>query len=131
MSENLNAEHPYEELALMAFSHSMQLIKQSKKAYESNTNYLRAVKNAAYAWRQAIFFISLSPDETVDATIRKAEEQYLATLGQDVTHKLFKRLKIVLRGEQMSEDALPFLGWTSKPHWLIGQYKKLNDANRA
>ena len=136
IAENIRLEHSYEELAAMAFKHSQRLIVRGVKSMRQRHNYLRAVKNSAYAWRQALFFLSLAPAETVDATIRAAEELFLQALGQDVAGELFARLKSSAHAHsecaesgradseraisgRADEKARPFMGWTAGPHWIV------------
>lgn len=120
VTENIKLECSYEELACKAFDLSLRLTVRSIKAKQQGNNYLRAIKNAAYAWRQALFFLSLSPAETVDETIRTAEESFLGSLGKDITYELFKRLKTSVHDQCTKEEAQPFLGWISGPHWGKG-----------
>jgi len=119
VTEGIELKHSYEELAIMAFNHSMCTLMRSIKAKRQGTNYLRSIKNSAYAWRQAIFFLSLSPENTVNASIHKAEELFFRSLGEDITRKLFKKLKISTYDECSDENAHSFLAWTSSPHWVL------------
>ena len=119
VAEEIRLERSYKELAYMAFDHSQRLIVRGMKTKKQGDRYLRAVKNAAYAWRQALFFLSLSPAESVDVTIGTAEELFLRSLGQDITCEIFKRLKIAVHEECSDQIARPFLGWTSGPHWIV------------
>jgi len=71
----------------------------------------RIIKNAAYAWRQAIFFLSLSRKETISEIIGVTRGRALELLGGSVTHKLFTRLEKCIIGECSQDDNI-FFGWT-------------------
>lgn len=122
IAENIELEHSYEELASKAFSHSLRLIIQSKRAKKAGNNYLGAIKNAAYAWRQALFFLSLSPEETIEKTICHVEEKFLRSIDKDISNELFNRLKVSIHMECSHEIARPFLGWTVGKHWIVDDY---------
>ena len=117
--EKVKLEHSYNELALLSFAHSCGLITRSIETKKHGAGYLHALKNAAYAWRQALFFLSLSPEKSVEETMHKAEDLFLRRLGPDITQSLFNRLKVSLYSECSFESARPFFGWVSEPHWMF------------
>jgi len=122
VAEGVKFERSYEELSFMAFEQALRLIARGRKL--NNLGYrhncLRAIKNAAYAWRQAIFFLSISPEITIDALICRAEKLSLDMFGESTNRELFERLKTASRGERPMENQHIFLGWTSGSHWLAG-----------
>ena len=72
---------------------------------------LVSVKNAAYAWRQAIFFLSLT--ESVGAVLAIARD---AHAGSPVMTTLLAELAACVNGDLTR----PFLGWSSERHWIWG-----------
>lgn len=82
---------------------------------------LRAVKNAAYAWRQAIFFLSFANPDEQDAVAHGLIESMPGPLKPAA-----QGLRRVVRGEQFDakgllHDGRRFLGWSCGPHWLLPQ----------
>lgn len=88
---------------------------------------MRGVKNAAYAWRQALFFASLCPDpaqrrifEGFREALEAAEASWASRLAPAVVG-----LEAVLRGDRFSREGTShdggrrFLGWSVGPHWLL------------
>jgi hypothetical protein len=86
---------------------------------------LRNVKNAAYAWRQMVFFLSLLPEQTHPAFFQWAEKALSQRRGD-----LPRRLRSAMVGLRHAMwggrkgDAPPearcFLGWTVERHWVLG-----------
>lgn len=87
---------------------------------------LQAVKNAAYAWRQAIFFLSFADQQTQRAAVaRLAERVDRAGTG----HRLgpaVAGLAHVVAGGRFTEDGIVdggagrrFLGWAAGQHWYL------------
>ena len=87
---------------------------------------LKSIKNAAYAWRQMVFFLSLTGSEVVEELIVWADDQLTK-----VDANLRARFKPILNGLALAHqggslDRPPdelevrrFLGWTTRyPHWL-------------
>jgi hypothetical protein len=84
---------------------------------------LHAVKNAAYAWRQMIFFLSLEPEDSI--------REFLAWAGDSLGREapaFQARFRPALHGLARAVDGLPpengnarrLLGWTSSgTHWLL------------
>jgi hypothetical protein len=84
---------------------------------------LHAVKNAAYAWRQMIFFLSLEPEDSIREFLAWAGD----SLGRE-TPAFQARFRPALLGLARAVDGLPpengdarrLLGWTSSgTHWLL------------
>lgn len=92
---------------------------------QNNPRPLRTIKDAAYAWRQALFFLSL--------TTQNEQNQFIAWAGQELTRQpghVAQRLTPVLTGLRhtaaggsLDEGAIPdgarrFLGWSLGGHWM-------------
>ena len=82
---------------------------------------LRAVKNAAYAWRQAIFFLSF-----IGPTQQDEVAQALLESTPDPLKPAVRGLRSVVRGAQFdARGLLPggrrLLGWSRGEHWLLAQ----------
>src|SRR5262249_3783396 len=87
---------------------------------------LRMVKNAAYAWRQRVFFLSLLPHRGLRMFLSWAE----AHLGKQPSG-FRERFGPALAGLQFAASGAPavvgygasgperFLGWTTGKHWLM------------
>jgi hypothetical protein len=112
-----------EELALRCFAWVCRRLRQKCAAWQPQ---LRAIKNAAYAWRQMVFFLAVTPAESVGAFLGRAD----ALLGEQSPH-LQGRLRPALvwlaraaRGLPVEapatlEEGRRFLGWTTERHWLL------------
>lgn len=81
------------------------------------------VKQAAYAWRQMIFYLSLLPQVEAGLFIRWAADHLEAQPGP-----FQKRFAPALNGLVQAHDGTPlveeanarrFLGWTTSKHWLL------------
>jgi hypothetical protein len=92
---------------------------------------LRMVKNAAYAWRQMVFFLSLGPKDCIDSFQLWAAE-HLDKQSPDFQARFRPALVglslavhgVPLRSEQLpgaglTEGARRFVGWTTEKHWLL------------
>lgn len=109
------------ELADRAFAWAVR--RQAMKTSDRHAR-LQAIKNCAYAWRQAIFFLSFA-----DQTTQVAAVDRLRTLVIDAG--LVNRLGLavdglaaVVGGARFREDGTVgggrrFLGWTVGPHWAL------------
>lgn len=88
---------------------------------------LRTTKNTAYAWRQAIFFLSFAEPrrqrEVVDDIARELAETSPATFER--MRPAFEGLTLVINGGTFGSDGRGpagqrrFLGWACGPHWLV------------
>jgi hypothetical protein len=85
------------------------------------------VKNAAYAWRQMIFFLALLPDREVADFLQWAED-HLKEQAEEFQNRFRPALKgLVLAAEGHSIDsdyarkqgASRYLGWSTTKHWLL------------
>ena len=77
---------------------------------------LATVKDAAYAWRQAIFFLSIAAPADAEEFLRG---EYLAAAGPRVMGELLNGLRRAELGEPLADGHVPFLGWTVGRHWIF------------
>jgi hypothetical protein len=114
------------ELARRCFAWVCRRLRQKAEPWKAR---LRAVKNAAYAWRQMVFFLALLPGGAVREFLGWAEE-HLGQQAEGFQSRFRPALAGLVRaaqglppGEQGGEDhpasARPFLGWTTGKHWLL------------
>ncbi|WP_116200184.1 hypothetical protein [Amycolatopsis circi] len=87
---------------------------------------LQAIKNAAYAWRQALFFLSLCDVDVQRATVRQLAEQVTrAGLAERFAPAVAGLAHVVEGGrftpEGRADDGTGrrFLGWTTGKHWCL------------
>lgn len=93
------------ELAHHAAGRSFELLERAR----NSPRPLPAIKNAAYAWRQAVFFLSICGDDTAADALRDLPG---ATTWPAV--RILDDLTRCLQGEPVT----PFTGWTQGPHWV-------------
>lgn len=102
------------------------VVKQQSRLPHEPYPRLRAIKNCAYAWRQAIFFASFAPEDQQRATIDGLAEHTAATppeCRKRLTPALVG-LRNVLDGAAFDdrgfepEGGRRFLGWSCGHHWL-------------
>jgi hypothetical protein len=91
---------------------------------------LQTVKNAAYAWRQMVFFLAIAPQDRIEGFLLWADE-YLGKQPSAFQTRFKPALEglelaaqgISLPAEQQARDgtagARRFLGWTTEKHWLL------------
>ncbi|TDC79233.1 hypothetical protein E1193_19430 [Micromonospora sp. KC606] len=92
-----------------------------------NPRPLGTVKNTAYAWRQMLFFLSLSTWEEQTAFPAYAEQR-LATQPDHVRARIAPAvtgLAHVISGGKFDADGRAgtgrrLLGWTTREHWMVG-----------
>jgi hypothetical protein len=83
---------------------------------------LRTVKNAAYAWRQMVFFLALLSGEEVRSCLQSA-----GWLLDEQPEAFRNRFRPALEGLARAAQGLPitggtnrrFLGWATGAHWLM------------
>jgi hypothetical protein len=88
---------------------------------------LQTVKNAAYAWRQILFFLALSPRDHVEEFSLWAMDQLSKQSPNFQTRfkPALEGLALVIRGlalppgQDEYNGARRFLGWTTEKHWLL------------
>jgi hypothetical protein len=88
---------------------------------------LTMVKNAAYAWRQMVFFLALLPEHSVTEFLVWAE-QHLDSQSEDFRNRFrpaLTGLRLAAAGASVDsepaghEGARRFLGWSKERHWLL------------
>jgi len=92
-----------------------------------NPRPLRTVKDAAYAWRQMLFFLSRLPAAKQQTFAARAREA-LAASRPDVQERMgpaVEGLATVAAGASFDPDGRAgqgrrLLGWTIHPHWMLG-----------
>ena len=84
------------------------------------------IKNSAYAWRQMVFYLSMLPEAAMASTLDWME-QYFEKQSERFQLRyrpVFDGLNACAKGTpqnlQLHERGMPFLGWSDKPHWLMG-----------
>ncbi|HJQ61174.1 MAG TPA: hypothetical protein VJ890_29990 [Vineibacter sp.] len=85
------------------------------------------VKNTAYAWRQMVFFLALSPQDRIDHFLTWAEA-HLDKQAPDFKARFspaLRGLKLAASGRSIDREATAeagarrFLGWSTQKHWLL------------
>jgi hypothetical protein len=114
-------------LAGRAFSCAVHWLAQDQPTWRAR---LHAVKNAAYAWRQAIFFLSLCPQPVQAEAVAGLRDQVEATGDEDLQVRFrpaVDGLAHIIAGGRFDADGTTpepgagrrFLGWTAGPHWIL------------
>ncbi len=89
-------------------------------------------KNAAYAWRQMIFFLALLPPPSVDEFLGWAED-HLGHQPDEFRERFdpaHKGLVLAAGGRSLDDPlateagARRFLGWTTEQHWLLAGHSR-------
>ncbi|MGW7535880.1 hypothetical protein [Amycolatopsis sp. NPDC054798] len=87
---------------------------------------LQAVKNAAYAWRQALFFLSFCDPDTQRATVSRLAEQVARTGLAERFAPAVTGLAQVVEGGRFTPEGRTadgtgrrFLGWSTDRHWCL------------
>ena len=80
---------------------------------------LRDLKNAAYAWRQMIFFLSVLESRDQNQAMFDWMDEYLNKQKPDFVKRFTPALKALRQAQSEPIDpSQRFLGWTTKRHWL-------------
>jgi hypothetical protein len=113
--------HRLEELARRCFT---WLCRRQQIQSDQWHARLIAIKNAAYGWRQMIFFLSLLSKERQSAFLCWADV-HLAEQEAAFRARFRPALQGLVRaaqGRTMEDrpEARRFLGWSNKRHWLLG-----------
>ena len=101
------------ELAHRAAKRSFELLERARNSPWP----LPAIKNAAYAWRQAVFFLSICGDDTATEALRDLPGATIwpaARILDDLTRC------------HQGEPVTPFTGWTQGPHWVQSTVPETN-----
>lgn len=105
----------WDELALKATGHAAELLHLA----QTQQRPLSTVKDAAYAWRQAIFFTTMAgADRQADIVDRM---QQVPKAGLWPMTEVIAGIAGVAAADAGSDPALhrPFLGWSVGPHWAL------------
>lgn len=107
----------WEELAHRCFGWVCQRLQHNGGAWQAR---LQNVKNAAYAWRQMVFFLSVAPagvaERFLTASAGRLHEQ--PREFQELFRPAVDGLAQAAQGAPISGDQR-FLGWTTERHWLL------------
>ena len=114
------------ELAGRAFAWLVRRLQQHPGTWRAE---LLAVKNAAYAWRQALYFLSLCPPHAQADAVAQVRSQ-MQEAGEDFQARFVPAvdgLAYVIAGGRFDAAGMAhgpgggrrFLGWTVGPHWLL------------
>ncbi len=87
----------------------------------TNLGRVTTVKDAAYAWRQAIFFLSLLPVAELGERLESFRRLPLAS--QWPMTEVIEGLASVVAGDQ-SVEVRPFLGWSVGTHWTLSRRRR-------
>ena len=99
---------------------------------------MQMVKNAAYGWRQMVFFLSLMSSSGI-ASFQSESASYFAEQGEDFQRRFqpaVDGLNLVLTGGHFERDgshasgARRFLGWSIGRHWALGERTEPETATR-
>ena len=107
------------ELAERCFTWICRSLQRKRDPWKAK---LQAVKNAAYAWRQMVFFVSMMSDEKQREFLAWAEKQLSAQRAEfrDRFRPAPEGLRNVVAGSTPEPKGVgPFLGWTTGKHWLL------------
>lgn len=115
------------ELADWAFACAVRWLAQPQPAWRAR---LHAVKNAAYAWRQALFFLSLRPPPAQAEALARLRDQVKAVGDEDFQVRFQPAVDglahVIAGGRFDAGGTAPepaagrrFLGWTVGPHWIL------------
>jgi glutathione S-transferase len=114
-------------LADRAFACTVRWLAQDQPTWRAR---LHAVKNAAYAWRQGIFFLSLCPQPVQAEAVARLRDQVEAAGDEDFQMRFrpaVDGLAHIIAGGRFDADGTTpepasgrrFLGWTAGPHWIL------------
>jgi hypothetical protein len=107
------------ELADEAYSQVVSLLDLAK----GQARPLPTIKDAAYAWRQTLFFLSLAPRSEVCAFLDRSHARQVVTAPP--ISLILGGLEHVLAGGTFAADGTcprgrRLLGWTTHRHWALG-----------
>lgn len=87
---------------------------------------LQMVKNTAYAWRQAVFFLSFCDEQTQRDAVARLRQRVTDADIEDRFAPAVNGLAHVVAGGRFTthgtvdgQNARRFLGWTVGPHWCL------------
>ena len=110
----------------LATSSFRWIVHQQIRPTASSGTQLRMVKNTAYAWRQAIFFLSLIDEQAQQQTLAEFRTAWSDAPGEwrGRFEPVLVGLERVAAGERFDEQGRlaggrRFLGWSVGAHWLL------------
>jgi hypothetical protein len=121
---DLGAELRWPELARRGFEWICARLQLSIPDWHAE---MHNVKNAAYAWRQMLFYLSLAQEEEVQRFLAWADE-HLAGRREDFRDRfapVMLGLHTIAGGGSFAADGVDrnggrrLLGWTLERHWLL------------
>jgi hypothetical protein len=84
------------------------------------------LKNSAYAWRQAIFFLSFCDEQTQRTLIARTQDLTETVLLRTHFKVALAGLALVVAGARFNsagtidgQQGRRFLGWVAGPHWCL------------
>lgn len=86
---------------------------------------LSTIKDAAYAWRQAIFFLSIADPADVESFL---DDESVVATGPRVMGDLVEGLRGAVGGNSVEDGHGPFLGWTVGRHWILDAIEHGSDS---
>lgn len=100
------------------------IVRRQQRATGHYKAKLQMVKNLAYAWRQAIFFLSLCEEDAQRAAVDALRQEAAARAGLARFDRAIEGLAAVVEGERFdAKGMMPggrrFLGWSVGQHWLL------------
>lgn len=111
------------DLALRTFDWIVRQQITPRPDWRSN---LQMVKNTAYAWRQALFLLSLADEADQQSAIVSMRERWKAApSGWSVRFEpVLAGLEAIASGDRFDDigrvdNGRRFLGWSVGPHWLV------------
>lgn len=105
----VSPSRPWADLAADAFDTTERLLRLAA----GQPRPLATVKDAAYAWRQALFFLSLAPTGAAEEFLARART---ATPDLPAAARILDGLDHALKGRAANPA---FLGWTTGRHWIL------------
>ena len=108
-----------EGLSLRGFDWMCRRLRQTTGPWKTR---LQAVKNAAYAWRQVVFFLTVAPEGAVTAFLEQARARLRGSRKR--SGRGWSRCWRGWRAARgLPTEELPgarrFLGWSTGGHWLL------------
>jgi len=115
------------ELAARTFARLTRSLQQRRPTWRAQ---LQAVKNAACAWRQAIYFLSLCPPPVQAEALARLRGQVQAAGNEELQARfqpVIDGMAHVIAGGRFDADGSApdpgggrrFLGWTVGRHWIL------------
>lgn len=106
---HIGVELPWDALARRAYDTVLRLVARPD---------LRSIKNAAYAWRQMLVFLSLSDTLFLEYALQKLSNQPPGVRTR--LEPAMLGLMAVMEGGQATDGGgRRFLGWTTSRHWML------------